>query len=472
MEKYDQQVDIVLRKNEFVERSQIPAIVKTVVDACILNDRSISRFKLEEIVHILIHSKLKLIYRYDPCISNEKVEYRSAADLVSHRYDYSKDEYNEECYIRRKKRVYAIKKIPQHEQKSIGWLNQRKECLTATAIAIVLNEDPYKHPAHLLLDKCDRGEPFIENENVHHGKKYEEIGNLFYSFRNNVKTGEYGLLQHEKYPFIGASPDGICEKNTLETGCLTKLVGRLLEIKFPYRRKLVSEGRLDGDICPHYYFVQVQTQLFVTQLDECDFLQCKIEEYLDWEDYVSDSYSGIPGLSKKTNLEKGCLIQLLPKKMINDNDKQCLYHAKYIYPPKLHMSPTEIEKWICNELMNYHNHELSGEYIFDRVIYWRLSEVSCHLIKANQKYFESIISILKQFWDYVLFYREYPKKLDNLIKYMTEIGFTKSSEIFIRVNKDYLSVHNDSKYKPLYQEDNVWRKEYNEKNARYRKKTN
>ena len=112
------------------------------------------------------------------------------------------------------------------------------------------------------------------------------------------------------------------------------MVGRLLEIKFPKTRKICTEGDLDGDICPHYYYVQVQTQLFVTGMDECDFLQCQIEEYDSWEEYFQDSNPNIPGLSKKTNLEKGCLIQLLPKKMIGTGDpKMCLYSAKYIYPP-------------------------------------------------------------------------------------------------------------------------------------------
>ena len=120
---------------------------------------------------------------------------------------------------------------------------------------------------------------FIENEYVHHGKKYEEIGNMFYSFRNNVSVGEYGLIQHDKHTFIGASPDGICDKNTTDGHNLSKLIGRLLEIKFPAIRKIKMQGNLDGDICPHYYYVQVQTQLFVTNLDECDFLQCKVEEY-------------------------------------------------------------------------------------------------------------------------------------------------------------------------------------------------
>ena len=402
--------------------------------------------------------------------SNDKVHLASANDLISHRHDYSHDTFKEAVYTRRRKRIVEIKKIPQHEQKSIEWLNQRNECLTATAVATALDEDPYKYPAELLLDKCGRSPPFVENENVHHGKKYEEIGSMFYSFRNNIKVAEYGLIQHDKYNFIGASPDGICEKHTQDSQKLSKLVGRLLEIKFPKTRKIVTEGDLDGDICPHYYKLQVLTQLYVTKMDECDFLQCKIEEYESWEDFVKDSNPNIPGLSKKTILEKGCLIQLLPKKMVGTGDpNMCLYNAKYIYPPRLHMSNEEIEKWIANEVLHFHSNELSNNYLIDRIIYWKLSQVACNLIKAEHEWFESIIPILKQFWDYVLFYRNNSSKLDRLVKYIEEVGVKNSSEIFARVHKDYLSMHKNTKYQPLYQEENKWRKKYNQKYESYYK---
>lgn len=401
-------------------------------------------------------------------IKSDKIQLNYAEDLVSHRHDYKHAKFKEAIYIKRRKRIVELKQIPQHEQKSDAWLNQRKESLTATAVAIALDEDPYKYPIQLLLDKCDRGEPFVENENVHHGKKYEQIGNMFYSFRNNVAVAEYGLIQHTKNKFVACSPDGICEKNTNSSDKLTKLVGRLLEIKFPKTRKINTEGSLNGDICPHYYFIQVQTQLYVTEMDECDFLQCKMEEYDSWKDFIADSNPNIPGLSKKTNLEKGCLIQLLPKQMVGIGDpKMCLYNAKYIYPPKLHMTNDETEKWIAHEILHFHTNELYSKYLVDRVIYWRLEQVACHLIKADTQWFESIIPRLKQFWDYVLFYREHPKKLDRLMKYIKEIKVDNSEEIFRKVHKDYVSVHSDTKYQPLYQEENEWRKLYNKKKESY-----
>lgn len=401
---------------------------------------------------------------------SDKINLASANDLVSHRHDYPHSTYKEAIYIKRRKRIVKIKKIPQHEQKSDEWLQQRSQCLTATAIATALDEDPYKYPAELLLDKCGRAPPFEENENVHHGKKYEQIGTMFYSFRNNILVAEYGLIQHDKYDFIGASPDGICEKHTFDSQKLSKLVGRLLEIKFPKTRKINTEGNLNGDICPHYYYVQVQTQLYVTKMDECDFLQCQIEEYNSWEEFVQDSNTNIPGLSKKTNLEKGCLIQLLPKKMIGTGDpKMCLYNAKYIYPPGLHMTNGEIEKWVSSELLHFHKNELSKNYLIDRVIYWRLAQVACNLIRADTKWFETKIPILKQFWDYVLFYRKNSKKLDRLVKYIEQVGVKNSAEIFTRIHKDYATEHGDTEYEALYQEENEWRKKYNKKYASYQK---
>lgn len=403
----------------------------------------------------------------------DKINLQSCDDLVCRVHDYEKDKFSEKKYIRRRKRVVEIKKIPQYEQKSKKWLMQRNKCLTATAIAIALDEDPYKHPIELLLDKCGKGVPFVENEYVHHGKKYEQIGNMFYAFRNNIVVDEYGLIQHSKYSFIGASPDGICNKECYDGKNISKLVGRLLEIKFPKTRKILTEGELDGDICPHQYYVQVQTQLFVTELDECDFLQCDIEEYESWEDYKADTHPTIFGLSKKTNLEKGCLIQLLPKNKIGrSDDLMCLYNAKYIYPPRLHMTNDEIEQWISATVINYPQNILSKEFMVDKIIYWRLSQVTCNLIKKNDEYFKNILPTLKQFWNYVIFYRNNPNELNKLTKFLKNTDASNTSDIFKRIHKDYMINNPDTKTEPLYQTENSWRLKFNKKKEAYKQHGN
>ena len=111
------------------------------------------------------------------------------------------------------------------------------------------------------------------------------------------------------------------------------MVGRLLEIKFPTTRKIIKKGDLDGE--EKYLSTQLlyssSDAIFVTGLDECDFLQCKIEEYNSWEDFVRDSRSNNHWFSIKTNLEKGCLIQLLPKKLIGGNDPKYVCTMRNIF---------------------------------------------------------------------------------------------------------------------------------------------
>ena len=69
-----------------------------------------------------------------------------------------------------------------------------------------------------------------------------------------------GLIIHNQYKHIGASPDGISD------------LGIMLEIKCPFKRKI------DGAI-PEQYWMQIQGQLEVCDLEECDYLECKLWEY-------------------------------------------------------------------------------------------------------------------------------------------------------------------------------------------------
>lgn len=515
LRNYDTEVDKYLRElvgSKLVRYHDLVVLAKIISNAIYQYDQTLEKKKLHSVISFLVREKHACRFVYDTKESltdseeedvpmnvsfsqddlmdaefsvehdlevsiPEKVipDESTYADphlrLVEHKYDYLPEKYTEDAYIRRHKRLETIKKTPQSVQKSKEWFEQRNNCLSATAIAIVLDEDPYSSPIKLFLDKCGRGEPFVENANVHHGKKYENIGAMYYGFRNNVVVGEYGLLIHDKYSYIGASPDGICDASTYDSSHKSKLVGRLLEIKFPKQRRILKTGRIDGDIVPHYYYVQVQTQLFVTKLDECDFLQCKIEEYDSWEEYLADS-AEIPGLSKKTNLEKGCLIQLLPKNRLNiDEPDMCLYQSQYIYPPKLHMTPQEIQDWIAQSVIQFPTSQFGAEYVIDRIIYWRLTDISCTLIKADVEWFESIRPKLKQFWDYVKYFRQHGSKIDELVTMIKQEPTPTTEELFKFIHKEYTKGNPDTNYNRMYKEKSEWREEYDKKKASYAKRS-
>ena len=76
----------------------------------------------------------------------------------------------------------------------------------------------------------------------------------------NTKVGEFGCIKHEKIKFLRASPDGINIDPT------NLRYGRLVEVKNPTSRQL------DG-IPEKAYWVQMQIQMEVWDLDECDFLK-------------------------------------------------------------------------------------------------------------------------------------------------------------------------------------------------------
>jgi hypothetical protein len=167
-------------------------------------------------------------------------------------------------------------------------------------------------------------------------------------------------------------------------------------------------------------------------------------------------------------LEKGCIIQLLPKKHVNSDVPIWDKEPKYIYPPSLHLSLEETRSWIADQFINFPLSELSEEYVIDKVIYWRLNKVSCHLIKSNTEWFESIIPTLKQFWNYVLFYRENEDKLNDLEEFVEKVGISNSAEIFNKIHQDFKET-NKTKTKPLYQQPSEWRIKYNNKKKTFRK---
>lgn len=64
---------------------------------------------------------------------------------------------------------------------------------------------------------------------------------------------------------MGASPDGVINNN------------RLIEIKCPITRNVEKQSAKNKitDICPDYYYEQIQAQLECCDMDICDFFQCK-----------------------------------------------------------------------------------------------------------------------------------------------------------------------------------------------------
>lgn len=332
--------------------------------------------------------------------------------------------------IRRKERFYKMAEYKFPAQKSKEWLESRESKITASDAGCVLGDNKYEPSWRFLLKKVFTA-PFKGNVNTYHGNKYEQIATMIYEYRMNVSVREFGLLGHDKYSFIGASPDGIVSEYKLDGKHKTKYVGRMLEIKCPVTRKInKSENPLEA--CPIYYYDQVLQQLEVCDLDECDFWQCKISEYSSREEFIEDTDKNEPFRSKKTEYEKGCLIQLLPKKINigDDYDLAVWTYAKFIHPPKIEMSPYECDKWLLNTISRINtdpSHEFYGWFV-DRIVYWYLEDSHCVTINRDKKWFENKLPIYLKTWREVEFFRN-NKEAKNLLKeYLSSIGFELNKE--------------------------------------------
>jgi putative phage-type endonuclease len=287
--------------------------------------------------------------------------------------------------------------------------------LTASDVGTALGVNKYQSSKDLLKKKCETS-VFKENPAVYHGKKYELIAQLFYMEINNVIVEEFGLIRSEDHSFLGASPDGICSKYTLDkiNSIFSKLVGRMLEIKCPVTRKIIPiSNKIYDSICPAAYWVQIQIQLQVCKLKECDFEQCEIIEYKTRQEYLNDTTPTVVYCDNKgtqmnigLNISKGMIIELVEKD--TDNLKIWDRKPKHFYPKRLNISLEEYNEWVVECLNN-----IPKNYVFYRIIYWKMKLYSCVLIYRDDLWFSKNLPKITDFWNSVLYYRQNKEEYNN-----------------------------------------------------------
>ena len=308
------------------------------------------------------------------------------------------------------------------EQRSQAWFNMRNNKITASDGATALGLNPYQGRYSFIMKKVLL-DGFKGNEACYHGKKYEEVATQIYEYRMNIQTEEFGLIGHKTYDYLGASPDRICGHYKLDNIHKTKYVGRMLEIKCPMRRKIKHDGEIIDNICPLYYWIQVQLQLECCDLDECDFWQCEIKEYTSRDYFIGDTDANEPFRSKYTGFEKSCLIELMPKfKTYTETTfKDAVYDdATFIYPPKIEMTPYECDMWVSNTIADIPLNDKYKGYYVNRVVYWKLVTSNNVTIKRDKEWFNKMLPILKQTWDYVVFFRQNKKPFDEFMEYFNK----------------------------------------------------
>lgn len=278
-------------------------------------------------------------------------------------------------------RVLDMPSIPQRTRE---WYDARQNLITASSSCDAMGENPYDRNARQkLIDQKAALEykPTEGNKYTQWGTIYEPVATLLYETIFGLKTYETGLIVHPKIPFIGASPDGLTSN---DEGV------RMIEIKCPLKRKIKKSGAIDGGICPHYYWTQIQQQLETCDLNVCDFWQCELSEFDTFRDWCE---------WKPTD---SILVAREPETIEWSGPRKGVYllmtDGSVLYPPTRLMGSSEgiWATWIT------WNIEQSPK-VLDRIVCWKLDNCFNQPVYRDKVWFAEVgYSKLRQFWDEVL----------------------------------------------------------------------
>jgi len=277
-------------------------------------------------------------------------------------------------------KITALKNKPQPVQRTDEWYEFRHNLITASNAHKVF--DSQSTVNQLIYEKCqplksntilgeeDKNKMVNTNTPFHWGQKYEPVSVMLYEHLYKTKVDDYGCIQHEKYKFLGASPDGINIDQNNER------FGRMLEIKNIVNREI-------NGIPKKEYWIQMQLQMEVCDLDECDFLETKFMEYENSSDFFDANDEIFPENIHK----KGVIIYF---------HNTVEMKPFYVYKPLDIVETDDILKWEEEMVDKYQSSP--HNYMYVKSIYWKLEILSCVLVSRNRNWFENNIKSIEKVW--------------------------------------------------------------------------
>ncbi|PNH01828.1 hypothetical protein TSOC_012256 [Tetrabaena socialis] len=270
-----------------------------------------------------------------------------------------------------KEALAVLLQTPSITQRTPAWYEARMGMITASDIAQALGAGKFGTQKQLIWKKClpSDDDAFASLANcppIKWGTMYEDVAQQIYCQRNRVTMHEFGLLKHPVIDHIGASPDGISE------------LGVMLEIKCPYRRQITGE-------VPVQYLYQIQGQLEVCGLSECDFLELKLEE--------SSGVAFYDGIDEILP-ERGIVAEFYDKAM-----------AKAIY------SYSGVN-WSAADLQAFEAKEKEKDATV-KFHYWRVHTYSCVRVYRDGEFVQRMLPEVASVWAKIQEYRSDPTRMEE-----------------------------------------------------------
>lgn len=270
------------------------------------------------------------------------------------------------------KKIHYLSNVPQPAQRTEEWYKYRHDYLTASniwkAFSTQGNRNQLIYSKCLPLDTSKYSRINLDSP-LHWGQKYEEVSLKWYEFTYTTKVSDFGCIPHPTISYIAASPDGI---NTDPT---SDRYGRMVEVKNIVNRDITG-------IPKEEYWIQMQLQMDVCNLNECDFLETRFIEYQDQEEFICD---GNNFTHTNDGKQKGIMVLFLDHKT---------GQPFYEYAP-INITEKQFSQW-NEDIMQTHK-----ELAWLKNIYWKLDEVSVVLVVKNKKWLNAAKPILKDIWDII-----------------------------------------------------------------------
>jgi putative phage-type endonuclease len=267
-------------------------------------------------------------------------------------------------------KIQSLHTAVQPDQRTAEWYEQRHGLITASSAWKVL--DSQANFNSFVHSKCLPYQPYSAvniDSPLHWGQRYEPVSVELYEHTYKTTVGEFGCITHPVHKFLGASPDGI------NIDPKSPLYGRMLEIKNIVNREVTGIPKKE-------YWIQMQLQMEVCDLDDCDFLECIFKEYVSEEAFLEDADPDGAFNKTATGAFKGVMAMFYQGSMPN-----------YEYCPINTTSSDEYDSWM-ERIMTKNANKL-----FVKYIYWRLELVSCVYVPRNREWFAGNVEQLRHAWE-------------------------------------------------------------------------
>tara|TARA_Y100000389_G_scaffold193680_1_gene222721 strand:+ start:2249 stop:3577 length:1329 start_codon:yes stop_codon:yes gene_type:complete len=294
-------------------------------------------------------------------------------------------------------KINNLRNKPQPDQRTNEWYIYRHNLITASSVHKVFGTESQIND--LINEKTsDLNLEYHNNLNIndarHWGNKYEDLSIMFYELFFDTKVEDFGCLPHDKYNFIGASPDGINVKEN------NTRYGRMLEIKNVVSRVITGTPKED-------YWIQMQQQLEVCDLNECDFLETKFIEYENYDEFENDNECNYGVKMEHINKDDmNSLINTKGMAILHIKNNKCFYD----FMPLNINNNENMELWKENIMKQYEN---DNSCMWVKDIYWKLEVISCVLVLRNKLWFSQALIKIENVWKQI---EEYKKAGKQFIK--------------------------------------------------------